>query len=143
MDAIDLSRFTLAHRRQYDDALREIRSGRKKTHWMWFIFPQLVGLGFSPTARYYGIHDQEEARAFLSDEYLGGNLREITQALLSIECDDAHKIFGAPDDLKLRSSMTLFASVSEQDSIFLQVLDKFFGGAPDPKTLSLLNANLR
>ena len=137
--AFDLSRFTDAQRRAYPAALREIRSGRKRSHWMWYIFPQLRGLGRSATAEYYAIQSLEEAAAFLRDPYLGGNLREISGALLALAGDDPTAVFGWPDDLKLRSCMTLFAAVSPEDAVFQQVLDKYYGGSPDELTLSLLH----
>ena len=136
---IDLGRFIEAHETSYNTALREIRAGRKRTHWMWYIFPQIAGLGFSPNASFYAIRDIEEAAAFLRDEYLGGNLRTISEALLSLPTNSAYRVFGTPDDLKLRSSMTLFALVAEQESVFHKVLGKYFGGVPDKKTLTILN----
>jgi uncharacterized protein (DUF1810 family) len=135
---IDLSRFTEAHRRSYQTALAEIRGGRKRSHWMWYIFPQIHGLGYTSTSRHYAIRSLEEASAFLDDPYLGGNLREICMALLALETDDPRLVFGSPDDLKLRSSMTLFALVSGEDSVFQQVLDKYYGGRPDRLTLDIL-----
>ena len=138
---LDLTRFINAHKIKYGDALQEIREGCKRTHWMWYIFPQIDGLGFSDTARFYAIHDLDEAKAFLKDEYLGGNLREITSALLPHKDASVHDIFGYPDYLKLQSCMTLFAIASEEDdSIFRQVLKQFFQGKQDEKTLSLLSA---
>ena len=134
----DLSRFVQAQKRDYPTALREVRNGRKVSHWMWYIFPQLRGLGMSSTAQYYGIQDLDEARAFLDDPCLGSNLTEISRVLLDLDTDDAMAIFGWPDVLKLRSSMTLFALVSEEGSVFRQVLDKYYRGEPDPKTLELL-----
>ena len=139
MDERDrLERFLPAHRRDYPDALREIRGGRKRSHWMWYIFPQLRGLGYSSTADYYGIRDGAEARAFLADPYLGASLREISQALLELPGDDAYAVFGYPDHLKLCSCMTLFAAVSEPGSVFRRVLEKYFQGQPDRRTLELL-----
>lgn len=134
----DLSRFTDAHRRSYARALGEIRGGYKASHWMWYIFPQLQGLGRSSTARYYAIRDIDEARAFLADPYLGGNLREISGALLELESSDPVAVMGWPDDLKLRSSMTLFAQASEDNAVFLAVLVKYYGGKPDGETLRIL-----
>ena len=107
-----LERFLPAHRGSFPDALREIESGRKRSHWMWYIFPQLRGLGHSSTAMYYGIRDEAEARAFLADPYLGGSLVRICRALLELPGNDAYAVFGWPDEMKLRSSMTLFAAVS-------------------------------
>lgn len=136
---VDLSRFTQAHRRDYETALREIRGGRKQSHWMWYIFPQAVGLGYSSTSQFYGIRSLEEARAFLEDPYLGGHLREISRALLELETNDPRQVFGPPDDWKLRSCMTLFGAVSGEGSLFHRVLDKYFGGRPDNRTLGLLS----
>lgn len=141
MSRFDLSKFISAHKRDYETALREITAGKKQTHWMWYIFPQIEGLGRSPTAVFYALRDQEEAKAFLRDEYLGGNLREISERLLTLSTDDPNQVFGFPDDLKLRSSMTLFASISEAGSVFHRVLDKYFGGVPDPNTLALLSTH--
>ena len=134
----DLSRFTLAHRSDYPLALKEIQGGRKYSCWMWYIFPQLQGLGYSETSRYYAISGLGEAAAFLRDPYLGGNLLEISAALLSLETNDAYGVFGPPDDRKLQSSMTLFSLVSEEGSVFHQVLDKFFDGKKDQRTIDLL-----
>lgn len=141
MDLIyDLSRFTIAHEKYhtYQTALREIRNGHKESHWMWFIFPQMRGLGMSCKADYYGISGLEEAKAFLDDPYLGGNLREISGALLELDSDNAYQIFDSPDNIKLRSSMTLFAIAAGEGSVFEKVLDKFFRGRKDGRTLELL-----
>lgn len=134
----DLSRFIQAHQESYEDALREVRKGRKTSHWMWYVFPQIHGLGRSSTSQYYAIQSLKEAKAFLEDPYLGRNLLEICNALLDLREDDPTAIFGKPDDMKLKSSMTLFASVSEEGSIFHQVLDKYFDGRMDKRTLSIL-----
>ena len=136
--AFDLSRFAEAHRSTYPTALAEIRRGRKESHWMWYIFPQIRGLGRSSTARYYAIQSLDEARAFLDDPYLGGHLTEISEELLSLKTDDPSDVFEWPDDMKLRSCMTLFSLVSEEGSVFHRVLDKFFGGKPDRETLRIL-----
>jgi len=133
-----LNRFTDAQRSAYATALSEIRNGRKRSHWMWFIFPQIQGLGFSEAARYYGIKDINEAKAYLNHPVLGGRLIEISNELLKLESHNASEIFGSPDDLKLRSCMTLFASVPGADPVFHSVLDKFFGGIKDIKTLQIL-----
>lgn len=135
---MSLQRFEDAHRQDYETALAEIRRGRKTSHWMWYIFPQLKGLGYSPTAQYYGIENLAEAEAFLSHPVLGVHLVEISRALLALETDNADLVFGYPDNLKLRSSMTLFAQIREADPVFGQVLDKFFEGKPDQRTLELL-----
>lgn len=134
----DLSRFTGAHRRDYSTALREIQAGRKRSHWMWYIFPQVRGLGFSSTAQFYAISDLGEAKAFLNDPYLGHNLREISSALLELETNDASLVFGFPDDMKLRSSMTLFSLASDGDAVFDAVLQKFYNGSADERTREIL-----
>ena len=134
----DLSRFTEAHARDYAQALGEIRTGRKRSHWMWYIFPQIEGLGRSLMSREYAIRDLAEARAFLADPVLGAHLEEISRALLAQEERDPHRIFGSPDDMKLCSCMTLFAAAAGGDSVYQQVLDAFFPGGPDRKTLAIL-----
>ena len=139
MKNYDLSRFVVAHQQNYETALDEIRNGKKTSHWMWYIFPQLTGLGRSSISQYYAISGLEEASAFLSDSYLGKNLNEICNALLELNINDAKEVFGKPDDRKLRSSMTLFACVSEEDSVFSKVLDKFFDGKCDDRTKRMLN----
>ncbi len=136
--AYDLGRFVSAQKRDYLTALEEIRCGRKRSHWMWYIFPQLRGLGMSSTSYFYGIENLDEARAFLDDPYLGGNLREISEALLALGTGDAYSVMGSPDDLKLRSSMTLFSLAAPEEPVFKKVLDKFYRGLPDPATLRLL-----
>lgn len=135
---VDLSRFTVEHKRSYERALFEIRRGRKLSHWMWYIFPQLRGLGMSDKAIYFGIEDLDEARAFISDEYLGGNLREISSALLDIESNNPRAVMGVIDSMKLCSCMTLFLHASDDNGVFSAVLDKYFGGEEDPRTLELL-----
>lgn len=125
-------RFRTAHEQTYETALNEIRAGMKRSHWMWYIFPQLQGLGHSPTARYYAIRDKEEAIAYWNDPVLSSHLLEISRELLKLN-GPIHRILGSPDDLKLRSSMTLFYLVSGEDT-FQKVLDKFFGGEPDDYT---------
>lgn len=135
----DLQRFVDAHKRDYPTALREIRNGKKTSHWMWYIFPQAEGLGRSPTACFYAIHSIEEAKLFLQDPYLGKNLLEICDALMQLNTNNAAEVFGWPDDMKLRSSMTLFACAAEGDSVFLKVLDKFFDGKPDYRTKEILH----
>lgn len=132
-----LDRFLSAQERSYDTALSEIKSGRKRSHWMWYIFPQIAGLGMSSTAQYYSIADIDEAREYISHPVLGARLLEISRALLSLDSSDATAVMGYPDDLKLRSSMTLFAQVSE-DPVFGAVIDKFYGGSPDTRTLRIL-----
>ena len=134
----DLSRFTEAQQGSYEHALREIRNGQKQSCWMWYIFPQIQGLGMSETARYYAIEDIEEAKAFLADPVLGARLREITEAALETKSDDALAVFGYPDNLKFCSSMTLFALTDGKNPIFYRALQKFFGGRLDEKTVRLL-----
>ena len=138
IQAYDLSRFENAHRRDYSKALREIKNGRKTSHWMWYIFPQIHGLGFSSTAQFYAIRSLDEAKAFLNDPYLGGNLTEISKALLTLETNNATKIFGFPDDLKLKSSMTLFKFAADDSSLFDAVLDKYYEGQIDHQTKQIL-----
>jgi len=137
-DPYDLARFVTAQKGAYARALAEIRAGRKRTHWMWFVFPQIQGLGTSSTARFYAISDRAEAQAYLAHQILGPRLLEIAEALLAVEGGTASEIFGYPDDLKLRSCATLFASVSAPGSVFERVLEKFYGGEPDPETLRRL-----
>ena len=137
-DPYDLHRFVQAQEDVYAQALAEIRSGRKRTHWIWYIFPQVVGLGSSPMARRYAISGLEEAEAYLHHPVLGERLLECTMAVLLVEGLSATEILGSPDDLKLRSCATLFARVSERGSVFGRVLAKYYHGEPDPKTLHLL-----
>jgi len=135
---MSVSRFLEAQRWSYADALREIRAGRKESHWIWFIFPQLKGLGQSYTAEKYGIRDLDEAAEYLSDPTLKARLIEISEALLALPGSDPRAVMDNPDDLKLRSSMTLFAAAAPDIPVFQQVLDKYYHGQPDPKTLALL-----
>ncbi len=135
----DLDRFVTAQAEDYNTALGEIRDGRKRSHWMWYIFPQIAGLGFSPTSQLYAISDLAEARAYLAHPLLGPRLVRCCVALLEIDGRSAQQIFGSPDDLKLRSCATLFAHVSAAGSVFHQVLEKYFQGKPDPKTLQLVS----
>ena len=137
-DNIDLSHFVKAHKHTYSSALKEIRNGRKKSHWMWYIFPQVEGLGYSEISKTYAIHNIEEAAAFLNDSYLGNNLIEISHTLLELNTNNATEVLGTPDDLKLKSSMTLFSLVPDADPVFQKVLDKFYDGQKDNKTLELL-----
>ena len=137
-DPFGLSRFINAQDDVYDRVLTELKSGRKRTHWMWFIFPQIDGLGHSPTTEYYAIKSIDEARKYLNHPILGSRLIECTEAVLAIKGRSASEIFGYPDDFKLKSSMTLFAFVSGPGSLFVRVLDKYFHGEHDIKTLQLL-----
>lgn len=134
----DLQRFLDAQATDYAQALAEIQAGRKRSHWMWYIFPQIQGLGFSSISKHYAIRDLAEARAYLRHPVLGPRLVEISMTLLGLASSDASRVFGSPDDLKLKSSMTLFAAVPGADTVFEQVLAKFFGGVRDGKTLQLL-----
>lgn len=137
----DLNRFLRAQEGDYERALAEVRGGRKRSHWMWYVFPQFEGLGWSPTSQRYSIKSLAEARAYLSHPVLGPRLIEVMEAALSVEGRSAHEIFGSPDDLKLRSCATLFATVLPAGSVFHRLLDKYFQGEPDPKTLRLLGAS--
>jgi uncharacterized protein (DUF1810 family) len=136
----NLERFIDAQRTDYAIALSEIKGGRKESHWMWYIFPQLLGLGYTSTSISYSLKNLDEAAAYLRHEVLGKRLVEISNALLALETNDAHEVFGSPDDIKLKSSMTLFALVPGADKVFQSVLNKFFDGKQDEKTLQLLNA---
>ena len=135
----DLSRFLEAQNNSYDTALREIRAGRKRSHWMWYIFPQIRGLGYSAMAQHYAIRDLGEAREYLQHPVLGPRLIEISEALLALDQSDPRRVMGSPDDLKLRSCMTLFQCAAPDQSVFGKVLDKFYGGRPDERTLEILN----
>jgi uncharacterized protein (DUF1810 family) len=136
-DPYNLERFVRAQEGEYDRAVTELRSGKKYTHWMWFVFPQIEGLGHSLLSFRYAIKGEGEARAYLSHPILGARLRECAQIVVNTEGRTAHEIFGSPDDMKLRSCATLFARVSE-DPVFQNVLDKFFDARPDERTLLLL-----
>ena len=135
----DLTRFIKAQGDTYEQALSELRAGRKQTHWMWFIFPQLAGLGQSGTSRYYGLKNIEEAQAYLEDPVLGTRLQECTEAVLEVSGRSAVEIFGGIDSLKFRSSLTLFCQVAATDSLFHQALEKYFEGELDARTLELLD----
>ncbi|WP_256005004.1 DUF1810 domain-containing protein [Pedobacter deserti] len=137
-DPNNLSRFISAQQGSYDTALREVQDGRKRTHWMWYIFPQVLGLGKTDTSIHYAIRDLGEAKDYLEHPVLGMRLLQISRALLELDANNAHSVFGSPDDLKLRSSMTLFSLVEGADPVFQQVLDKFFNGQKDEKTIALL-----
>lgn len=137
-DPFELSRFLSAQQGVYARALTEIKEGAKRSHWMWFVFPQIDGLGSSPTSKRYAIRGKTEARAYLSHPVLGKRLRECAAALLAVNGRTASQIFGYPDDLKLKSSMTLFATVSDDDPVFARVLERYYGGDRDAATLGLL-----
>jgi len=140
-DQYGLERFVRAQDGVYEQACAELRSGRKRTHWMWFIFPQIKGLGSSEMAVRFAISSIEEAKAYLEHPVLGDRLRECARIVVAVEGRTAEEIFGYPDDLKFRSSMTLFAKaaeISEEDLVFSQALDKYFGGKEDAGTVERL-----
>ncbi|HEY8003111.1 MAG TPA: DUF1810 domain-containing protein [Phenylobacterium sp.] len=138
-EAFDLARFEQAQDGVFETALAELRAGRKQSHWMWFIFPQLCGLGRSPTALFYGIGSIAEARAYLAHPVLGPRLERCTRAVVDAQASSLHAIFGSPDDLKFGSSMTLFATAAGGDGgVYRAALDRWCGGRPDPRTLDLL-----
>ena len=131
----DLERFLAAQASAYESALEELRQGRKTSHWMWFVFPQIAGLGRSEMSRYYAIASLDEARAYLEHPVLGGRLRECVNALLAVPAGrSAEDIFGSIDAVKLRSSMTLFHRAAPDEPLFGQILDRFYDGVPDEKT---------
>ena len=134
----EISRFMKAHQTDYQRALTEIKNGKKVSHWMWYIFPQLKGLGRSFTSAYYGIQDLDEAKAYLADPILGRHLIEICNALLSLDTNDATEVMGRPDDRKLKSSMTLFDAATESSDVFRLVLEKYYNGKKDYRTLEML-----
>ncbi|MEJ8755780.1 DUF1810 domain-containing protein [Pontibacter sp. H259] len=138
-DTYNLQRFLQAQENTYQTALAEIRNGRKRSHWMWFIFPQMAGLGFSETSQFYAIKSIAEATAYLNHPILGKRLVEISEALLTINDKSANQVFGSPDDMKLKSSMTLFAAVSDGNPVFRKVLETYFNGQEDTKTIQLLS----
>lgn len=137
-DPFDLTRFAKAQETVYDAVLSELRNGRKRSHWMWFVFPQIDGLAHSSTSKFYAVKSLDEARAYLNHPVLGERLNECARAVLAIENRSVSEIFGYPDDLKLKSSLTLFASVSDAQSVFASLLDKYFDGEQDSRTLELL-----
>lgn len=137
-DPFDLKRFVDAQAPVFRTVVEELRAGRKRSHWMWFVFPQLRGLGSSPTAAHYGIASLEEARAYLAHEVLGPRLRECTRLVNDVRDSSAADIFGSPDDLKLCSSMTLFARATDDNEGFVALLDKYYGGRQDRLTLTRL-----
>lgn len=137
-DPFDLQRFVEAQARVYETALAELKAGDKRSHWMWFVFPQVAGLGLSPTAQRYAIRSLEEAKAYLAHPVLGPRLRECTAAVTAVSERTAHQVFGSPDDLKFRSSMTLFTEAAPEEPLFRAALGQFFGGDPDARTLEIL-----
>ncbi len=139
-DPYDLDRFVRAQAGDYERALAEIRQGRKRSHWMWFIFPQIDGLGSSAISRRYSIKSLDEARAYLDHPVLGARLNQAVETLLKLSGPSANEIFGFPDEMKLQSCATLFALVSEAGSVFHRLLDKYFHGERDLMTLRLLSA---
>jgi uncharacterized protein (DUF1810 family) len=139
-DPHDLARFVEAQAPVYRTAVEELRAGRKRTHWMWFVFPQLRQLGRSPTAVHYGIASRDEAVAYLAHDLLGPRLRECARLVAAVDGRSAEQIMGPVDALKLRSSMTLFAEVTGDDHDFTRVLERFYSGEPDPLTVELLGS---
>lgn len=137
-DQFDVLRFVEAQENVYAQAFAELRSGRKRSHWMWFVFPQVAGLGSSHLAQRYAIGSRAEAEAYLAHPVLGPRLVECAQALLAVDGKSALEIMGSPDDVKLRSSMTLFAEVAGEGSVFTAVLQKYFGGQLDERTIEFL-----
>jgi uncharacterized protein (DUF1810 family) len=137
-DPYDLRRFVTAQDAVIDRVRAELRRGRKASHWMWFVFPQVAGLGSSSTARHYAVSGLDEARAYLAHPVLGPRLVECAGLAAAVEGGSATDVFGYPDDLKLRSSMTLFSRAAPDEAAFTAVLDRFFGGEPDSRTLELL-----
>lgn len=137
-DAFDLNRFIETQTDDYATALAELEAGEKTSHWMWYIFPQIDGLGYSSMSKRYAIKSVDEAKAYLVHPVLGPRLLECAKAVLAVEGRSALEILGSPDDAKLQSCATLFASVSPAGSVFQQILDKYYGGKPDAKTLRLL-----
>jgi uncharacterized protein (DUF1810 family) len=139
-DPFHLQRYVAAQQQNYDTALAELRAGRKRSHWIWYVFPQLRGLGSSAMADRYGISGIEEARAYLAHPVLGPRLRECARVVAAIERGSAEEVFGWPDNLKVRSSMTLFSMATDDDAEFRAVLDRFYGGELDPVTVERLSA---
>lgn len=137
--SFNLERFVQAQAPVYADVLDELRAGRKRSHWMWFAFPQIAGLGLSPTAQHFAIASLDEAAAYLAHPLLGQRLRDCAALVLAIESGSANDIFGSPDDMKFRSSMTLFAQAAPGEPLFRACLDKYFDGQPDPRTLARLH----
>jgi uncharacterized protein (DUF1810 family) len=138
-DTFDLERFVTAQAPVFDAVLQELRAGRKRTHWMWFVFPQLRGLGYSSTARFYGIASLDEAHAYYAHPMLGPRLTLCTRTVVESTARSLHDIFGSPDDMKFRSSMTLFeAAVPDADKVFVQALERWCAGERDARTLELI-----
>ena len=137
-DPFDLQRFVAAQQPVYDQVLKELTAGQKRAHWMWFIFPQLKGLGQSPAAKFYGITSIKEASAYLGHPLLGPHLTECTELVNAVEGRTAHGIFGSPDDLKFRSCVTLFSAAAPSEKVFRHALDKYFQGLADERTAAML-----
>ena len=137
-DPFNLQRFVDAQATAYRQVCEELRAGRKRSHWIWFIFPQIRGLGHSEMAQHYGVSSREEAEAYLAHPVLGARLRECTRLVVEVEGRSVDQIFGYPDNLKFRSSMSLFASAAQDEPVFRQALQKYFGGQLDPNTVALL-----
>jgi uncharacterized protein (DUF1810 family) len=136
----NLNRFIVAQEKDFEIAFHEIKSGQKKSHWMWYIFPQFHGLGFSETSKFYAIQNLDEANEYLDHPILGSRLREISNELLCLNENDAYKIFGSPDDSKLKSCMTLFSAIDKtENNIFHRVIEKYFNGELDDTTIKLIN----
>lgn len=138
-DENDLTRFVEAQEHVFGTALQEIKNGRKNGHWMWYIFPQISGLGSSETSRFYAIKDMTEAKQYLNHPVLGQRLVEITSELLKLKTGDPVAVFGSIDSLKLKSSMTLFSIIENTNPVFQKVLDKYFGGKKDTNTIRIVN----
>ena len=138
----NLLRFLEAQKDVYEIALKEIKNGRKTSHWMWFIFPQIKGLGQSETSKYYAIKNKTEARDYLHHEILGSRLVEISNALLMLQTNNSINVFGHIDSIKLKSSMTLFSLIENENPVFQKVLDKYFNGEKDENTIHLFNTNI-
>ena len=136
----NIERFIIAQKRDYEKALQEIKNGKKTSHWIWYIFPQLKGLGNSTTSMYYGINNIEEAREYYNNDYLRNNLLEICNALLLLD-NNIRNIFGYPDYLKVHSCVTLFEMVAKDEIVFKKIIDKFYNGKRDNNTINLLNNN--
>ncbi|MGI4803224.1 MAG: DUF1810 domain-containing protein [Janthinobacterium lividum] len=134
----NLQRFLDAQKSSYQTALTEIKNGKKRSHWMWYIFPQIQGLGFSETSKFYAIKDVSEAEAYLQHPVLGARLIEISKVATELSSSNATQVFGSPDDMKLKSSMTLFAALDDPNPVFQAVLNKFFGGKTDGQTLKMI-----
>ena len=135
---MNLERFISAQKEDYEIALTEIKAGRKRSHWMWYIFPQIHGLGYSAISQRYAIQSAEEAKEYMKNKVLREHLLEISEALITLDTSDATAVMGFPDDLKLRSCMTLFAQITPEYEVFQKVLEKYYGGVKDPKTMEVL-----